>query len=139
MLDAANISACYRKAIYMTSNIIIIGILIIIMLISLRGCIKHFKGEGGCCGGGSKTVKEPDKKLSGKIIMTKKFKIDGMHCENCTNRVKRMINRIEGVSAKLSLKKKEAVVSYEKEVADSVIVNEIESLGYTVSEVLEVK
>ncbi|MCR5670190.1 MAG: heavy-metal-associated domain-containing protein [Butyrivibrio sp.] len=116
----------------MQTNIIIISILIIILLLALRGSIKHFKGEGGCCGGGGKTVKEPDKKLSGPVIKTKVFKIDGMHCENCTNRVKRTINRIDGVSAKLSLKKKQAVVQYEKEVDDDILIKEIEGLGYTV-------
>ncbi|WP_029319030.1 heavy-metal-associated domain-containing protein [Butyrivibrio sp. AE3004] len=116
----------------MTSNIIIIAVIVIIFIVALRGSIKHFKGEGGCCGGGGGTVKEPDKKLSGSVIRTKVFKIDGMHCENCTNRVKRAINRIDGVSAKLNLKKKQAVVQYEKEVEDETLIKEIEGLGYKV-------
>ena len=116
----------------MTSNIIIIVILVLVLLVALRGSIKHFKGEGGCCGGSGGTVKEPDKKLSGTVIKTKVFKIDGMHCENCTNRVKRSINRIDGVSAKLNLKKKQAVVQYEKEVEDDTLIKKIEGLGYKV-------
>ena len=116
----------------MASNIIIIAILVVILLVALRGSIKHFKGEGGCCGGGSSSVKEPDKKLSGTVIKTKVFMIDGMHCENCTNRVKCAINRIDGVSAKLNLKKKQAVVKYEKEVEDDTLIKEIEDLGYKV-------
>ena len=116
----------------MTSNIIIIAILVIVMFVALRGSIKHFKGEGGCCGGGGSTIKEPDKKLSGSVIKTKVFHIEGMHCENCINRVKRTINRIDGVSAKLNLKKKQAVVQYEKEVNDETLIKEIEGLGYKV-------
>ena len=32
---------------------VIIGILIAIVALALRSTVKHFKGEGGCCGGGS--------------------------------------------------------------------------------------
>ncbi len=113
-------------------NIIIIAVLAVVLFFSLKGTIKHLKGEGACCGGG-KTIKEPDKKLSGKIIQTKVFKIDGMHCESCSNRVKRAINSIDGVSAKLDLFKKQAVVKYEKDVADEILVKAIENLGYTVT------
>ncbi|MBQ6806857.1 MAG: hypothetical protein IJO97_05440 [Lachnospiraceae bacterium] len=38
-------------------NAIIIGIVVVLILIGIRSGIKHFKGEGGCCGGGS-TVKD---------------------------------------------------------------------------------
>ncbi len=114
------------------SNIIIIAILVIVFIVMLKSSIRHFKGEGGCCGGGGGSVKEPDKKLSGTVIKTKVFKIDGMHCENCTNRIKRGINRIDGVSAKLNLKKKQAIVQYEKEVEDETLIRVIEELGYKV-------
>ena len=116
----------------MISNILIIVMLVIIFLVSLRGTIKHLKGQGGCCGGGNSTVKEPDKKCSGPIIKVRTFKIDGMHCENCSNRVKRAINRIEGASAKVNLRKKEAVVQFDKDVNDDIITKEIEVLGYKV-------
>ena len=113
-------------------NVIIVAVLAIILIFALKSSRKHLKGEGGCCGGGGSTIKEPDKKLSGTIINTKVFKIDGMHCESCTSRVKRAINNIDGVSAKLDLRKKQAVVKYEKEVADEALVKEIENLGYKV-------
>ena len=114
------------------SNFLIVVGLVIILLVSLRGSIKHFKGEGGCCGGGGSSVKEPDKKLDGPVIKTKVFKIEGMHCENCVNRVKRAINRIDGVSAKVNLRRKEAVVSYDREVDDEAFVRDVEALGYKV-------
>ena len=113
-------------------NAIIITVLAVIIIVAIRSSIKHIKGEGGCCGGGGSTIKEPDTKLSGTVINTNVFKIDGMHCESCTNRVKRAINSIDGVSAKLDLRKKQAVVKYEKEVADDTLVKEIENLGYKV-------
>ena len=114
------------------SNFIVVAVLIIILLISLRGSIKHFKGEGGCCGGGGSSVKEPDKKLDGPVIKTKVFKIEGMHCENCANRVKRAINRTSGVSAKVNLRRKEVVVSYDREVDDEAFISDVEALGYKV-------
>ena len=77
-------------------------------------------------------MKEPDKKLSGPVIRTKVFKIDGMHCEGCTNRVKRVVNSIDGVSVKVNLRKKEAVVQYEREVDDAKIIRAIEKLDYRV-------
>ena len=55
-----------------------------------------------------------------------------MHCENCANRVKRAINGIDGVSAKVNLRKKEALVRYEKDVDDSEIISAIEGQGYNV-------
>lgn len=39
-------------------NIIIIIELVVVILIGIRSCIKHFKGEGGCCGGSSTPVKK---------------------------------------------------------------------------------
>ena len=117
----------------MLSNVIVIIILALIFGFALRGSIKHLKGEGGCCGG-EQSVKEPDKKLAGPVIKTKIFKIDGMHCENCAGRVKRGINSLDGVSARVNLRKKEAVVRYERDVADEVITKEIEELGYRVTE-----
>ncbi len=115
----------------MLSNLIVIVILVLVMFFAIKGSLKHLKGEGGCCGGGSE-VKEPDKKLNGPVIKSKTFKIEGMHCENCANRVKRAINGIDGVCAKVNLRKKEALVRYEKDVDDSVIISAIESQGYSV-------
>ena len=116
------------------SNIIIAAILAMILFAAFSGAIKHFKGEGGCCGGGGSSVKEPDKELDGPVIKTKVFKVEGMHCESCVNRVKRAINRSDGVSAKVNLRKKEAVVSYDREVDDSSFTKDIEALGYKIVE-----
>ena len=55
-------------------NIIIIAGLIVIVAFSLRGSLKHFKGEGGCCGGGD-AIKPKRKKLNGasaKVNLKKK-------------------------------------------------------------------
>ena len=114
------------------TNAIVVLVLVIVIITATKGAAKHLMGQGSCCGGGSSSVKEPDKKLSGPVIRTKVFKIDGMHCEGCTNRVKRVVNSIDGVSAKVNLRKKEAVVQYEREVDDAEIIRAIEKLDYRV-------
>ena len=88
---------------------VILVVLVIIVVFAVRSGIKHGKGEGGCCGGGS-SVKEEKKVLTGDIIATKIVSIEGMHCENCKNSIEHQINRIDGASCEVNLKKKTAVI-----------------------------
>lgn len=111
-------------------NIIIIVILAVAVLVGGRSTVKHFKGEGGCCGGGS-VVKTKKKKLQN-IIAKRTFHVEGMTCENCKNRVERVINEIDGASAVVNLRKKEVQVSMEKEIPTEKIQAVIEKAGYTV-------
>ncbi len=113
-------------------NIIIIAILVLVLLNGIRYTLKHFKGKGGCCGGGSTLTKR--KKLKN-VIAKKTVIIDGMSCEHCKNRVESYIAKIDGVTAKVNLKKNEAVVSMEKIVPDSQIKEVIEKAGYKVVEI----
>ena len=115
-------------------DIIIIGIIVIMILIGIRSSVKHFKGESGCCGGGS-TVKVKKKKLK-QIIAQKIVLIEGMSCEHCKNKVEQRLNELDGVAAKVNLKKKEAVVSLAKEVSDDELRRVIERAGYEVVEIL---
>lgn len=111
-------------------NAIIIGILIIIVWRALVSATKHFKGQGGCCGG-SDTVKET-KKLQAPKIGVKVIHIEGMHCDNCKNRVEHAVNQLDGAVCKVNLKRKEAEVSYSKLQDDSELRDMIEKLGYKV-------
>ena len=110
-------------------NYIIIGIIAVIVVIAVISSIKHFKGEGGCCGGGS--YKPKRKKLSD-IKYTKKFKVGGMHCEHCKNRVEEAVNDIKGIAGRVDLKKGELTVSYAVDVPDETVKDKIERAGYTV-------
>lgn len=75
----------------------------------------------------------PDNKtLEGTKIGEKTVYIDGMHCENCKNRVERAINRIDGAVAKVNLKKNLAVVSYDRKIADDDIRRAVEEQDYKV-------
>ena len=61
--------------------------------------------------------------------------ISGMTCEHCVNRVMRALNKIDGVSANVSLKGKRAVVSYDREIDVNVLKKAVEDAGYTVESI----
>ena len=114
-------------------TVIIIGVLVIFVLLGIRYSMKHFRGEGGCCGGGD-SVKIERKKLK-KIVKQKTIVIEGMSCKHCKIRVENSLNAVEGVSARVNLKKKTAVVSMDREVSDEVLKRAVESAGYEVVEI----
>ena len=113
------------------SNLIIILILGFLLFFSVKSTISHFRGEGSCCGGGSRDVKVKTKKL-GTVVSTKVIKIDGMHCEHCYTRVHNVLNSIDGINATVYGKKGKAVIKSDHDIEDAFIVGTIEKLGYTV-------
>ena len=115
-------------------NLLILVILAALVLVGIIYAVRHFKGQGGCCGGGGTELRE-NKKLDGPKIGEKVVKINGMHCEHCQNRVERMVNRIDGAVCKVNLKKNIAVVSYSKPVTDEEVKAMVEKAGYEVVEI----
>lgn len=113
-------------------NFIIVAIIVVIVAIGISSTVKHFKGKSGCCGGSD--YKPKRKKLS-EVIFQKTFKVDGMHCENCKQRVEEVVNDIKGVAGKVDLKKGELCVSYAENVDDELIKSRIERAGYIVTEI----
>lgn len=111
-------------------NEIIIAILVVLIFFGIRSSIKHFRRQGGCCGG-SAPVKKKRKKLK-KVVAKKTVIVEGMTCEHCKCRVERSINEIDGAAAKVNLKRKEAVVSLEKEISDGQLRTAVEKAGYKV-------
>lgn len=116
------------------SDGIIIGVIVIFGIISFRGCLKHFKGQGGCCGGENSTKPEK-KKLKGKKIAEKVITIEGMHCDNCKNSVEKHINRIEGAATQVNRKKHIAVVSMERMISDEELKKAVEEAGFKVTDI----
>lgn len=114
-------------------NVLIIGVLAVIALLALRSAAKHFRGQGGCCGGGSDY--KPRKKKLKQVTATKIFHVEGMHCEKCSNRVTEVVNDIPHVAGVVDLKKGIVTVSYEQDVPDQEIKARIERVGYTVTEI----
>ena len=112
-------------------NMIIILILIVVIFLGIRESVKHFRGEGGCCGGSPS--KPPKKRLRNQVIKTYIFQIEGMHCQNCANTVTRSINEMDGAAAKINLKKHEAKIFCDREIDALSIKNAIERKGYKVT------
>lgn len=113
-------------------NYIIIGMIAAIVAMGVLYTVKHFKGEGGCCGGGSY---KPKRKKLADVKYTKQFKVGGMHCEHCKRRVEEVVNDIKGVAGRVDLKKGELTVSYAEDVSDEIIKAKIERAGYSAEEV----
>ena len=111
----------------------ICGILIIVIVAALLGSRKHFKGEGGCCGGGG-DVKIKPKHLD-TIVATKKLHIEGMSCVNCQNRIENALNGMAQVNAKASFKKGEAIVKLGVDIPEEELREAVEKLGYKVTSI----
>ncbi|WP_317856066.1 heavy metal-associated domain-containing protein [Chakrabartyella piscis] len=92
----------------------------------------QMSGRKTCCGCTKEKIKSKKLKHS---IGTKTVYIEGMHCDNCKNSVTKALNGLEGVSGKVDLGKKIAIVSFEREVADGEITEAIESKGFAVSKI----
>ena len=110
---------------------IILGILIVIVLIAIPSSLNHMKGQGGCCGGQGEE-RPRRKKLSG-VQKQKTFRVEGMHCANCRNRVEQLVNEVDGVNGRVNLRKGLLTVSYASEVEDSLFIGPIERAGYQVT------
>ena len=116
----------------MADIIILIAVAVIIVL-ALKGTVKHFKGEGACCSGGSKgLIKETRKTLEHEKIGEKTIQIEGMHCEHCRQSVTCALNRIDGVAANVDLKKKQAVVSFDRPIDEKRLKEAVEAEGFQV-------
>ena len=111
------------------TDFIIVGILAGAVIGGILAGRKHFKGEGGCCGGGSYKAR---KKKLGSVVGTRVFQVEGMSCQHCVNRVMDAVNSIDGASAVVNLKKGLVTVSMEREIADETIQSAIERAGYEV-------
>ena len=112
-------------------NFIIAAIVIVVLVFAVRASLKHFRGEGGCCGGG--TYKARPKKLT-HTAEVKTFRVEGMHCQNCANRVMDALNSIDCLSGVVHLKKGLVTVSAEHAIDDASIRQAIEKAGYTMPE-----
>lgn len=79
-------------------EMVIILIMAAVIGYAVYSTVKHFKGEGGCCG--RKTYKTKKKKLKN-VIKIKVFIVEDMHCEHCKNRVEEVINDIHGLAGRV--------------------------------------
>ncbi len=71
--------------------------------------------------------------------MKKIIKIEGMTCSHCQARVEKALNSISGVNAKVDLKKKAAVVSFDADVSDATFKDAVTEAGYELVSIEEKK
>ncbi|MBB2183817.1 heavy-metal-associated domain-containing protein [Lachnospiraceae bacterium MD1] len=71
--------------------------------------------------------------------MKKIIEINGMSCEHCQARVEKALNELDGVDAKVELKKKRAVVNLTKDVSDQQLKDVVTEAGYEVVSITEKK
>ena len=119
-------------------NVIIVLILVILLSFAVKSSIRHFKGEGACCGGGSgtvKTKKPKKKKLDGPVVAKRTVEISGMHCQNCANSVTRALNGIDGVAARVNLHANRAEVLMDRMVDENELKHAVEEAGYGVVDI----
>ncbi len=116
------------------TNIIVIGILVVILFFAVKNTIPHFKGEGSCCGGGGRPKRNRPGKI-GPVVSVKTVKINGMSCEHCYARVQNALNSLEGVNAKVNGSRDVAVIKADREISDERIEEVIAELGYAVASI----
>lgn len=124
------IAAFMLKGAFKVTNVIIIILVLLIVAYGIYKSVKHFHGEGECCGGGGyKARKKKLKNVERRVV----FSVEGMSCQNCVNRVMEAINSMDGAAAVVHLNKGEVIISMEREIDDSVFKEAIEQLGFTVT------
>ena len=71
--------------------------------------------------------------------MKKVIAIEGMSCQHCKMHVEQALNAIDGVRAKVDLKKNEAVVDLSKDVSDQALKDAVDGAGYKAVSITEKK
>ncbi len=71
--------------------------------------------------------------------MKKEIKINGMDCQHCVMAVESALNSINGVKAKVDLKKGTATVTVGADVPDQLLLFKINELGYEAVSIAEKK
>ena len=66
--------------------------------------------------------------------MKKDFFVKGMSCSHCSNRLEKVLNNIEGITATVNLEKGVATITGEN-ILDSTIKDAIENAGFSVAEI----
>ena len=71
--------------------------------------------------------------------MKKIIGIEGMNCEHCVAKATKALNAIEGVEAKVDLKKKVAKVTISKDIDDNVFRDALKEVGFEATSIKEKK
>ena len=111
---------------------LVVLIVLVLLFFAMKGSVKHFKGEGSCCSSSSSLLSTEEKHLDGPVVAERVVRISGMHCQNCAERVRRALESIDGVSARVDWKAGIASVDMDRSVEDHELRKAAESAGYKV-------
>ena len=112
-------------------NKVLIYILLgIVIIAALAETIRRRRKGSSCCGPRENDVKAAKAQHLTGNVQELRLNIGGMVCGNCAARVQNALNAIPGVSAKVSIDTKQAVVKYEEGVDPAAIRNAVRSCGY---------
>lgn len=112
----------------------VIGVIVLVALFfALRGVVRHWHGEGSCCGGGGEIVAPPKKTLTGDIVGEKIIEISGMTCGNCKIRVEQALDAIDGAAAEVNLHHNRATLKMTRKVSDDEIRQSLAGSGYEIT------
>ncbi len=114
------------------STAIIVIVLVVIGAFAVKSYIRRL--SVGCCGSGGDVEKRTAHKPSDLSIYKYRAKldIDGMSCKNCAIHVENALCKIEGVYARVNLKKNQADVYMLSPVDDSELKKAVLHAGYEV-------
>lgn len=107
-------------------DLIILFVLAVILLFAVSAAVKRSRRKG-CCGSADYQAK-PRKLRT--VAEKRVYRVEGMHCQHCVNRVVEAVQKIPEASAAVNLKKGLVTVSMEQPIEDSVILCAIEKAGY---------
>ena len=108
-------------------------ICLVIAAICIYSIISYRKKiSSGCCGSGGGEIKiTPNDKNVKNYPYEYYAGVDKMTCAHCKLRVENAFNRIDGVYARVDLKKKTAHILSKCPLSESVIKSTVEKNGYT--------
>ena len=111
---------------------IVVLVFAIVFALAVRAALRHFKGEGGCCGGGAGAPPPVADKAIGPAVARRELALGGLHCMKCVARVKAALEALRGVAADVTLDPQRAVVRMDREVPDEALRKAVEDQGFQV-------
>jgi copper chaperone len=118
-----------------TINIVIILVIFIGVLSGIKACLKRISGTG-CCGSGNQSVRiEPEDKRRSHYAYRAELVVQGMKCRNCVLLVENALNSLDGVMAKVNLKKSTVSVLLKQTGNEQMLTSAVSNAGYTVTDI----
>ena len=112
-------------------TLIIFFILGVFVIIALKNTIDHFMGIGCCCGDKQKIKK----KHLLHIVDHRQVTILGIHCQNCENRIKNVINQQPHLLCHHISHQKIAYIKSDQKINELELKKIIEAIGYQVENI----